>query len=319
MTDKELAAAAWLELTKTTDPYPKWVSKGMPSTSHWAKCKAYLDQIGLAPPSPTPSDGWRNVVDTDFAVDGVLPAPWVAYGPFAIGYSYYGGYYLPSHVIVQGGTCTLLQGYESSGPARVAPYNTTTGAGWYQGTMYASTVKGFPADINDYRITFRMRITSTNGVHSHRNLPLMWNNVENWPHNGEEDIFESDPVWNPPDSLGRELPINFNHFWNSTTTPVNDFSHPGQPGPDFVYQYYPRVDLSQWHTYRLQKKYHKISCWIDEFTTPVWEHQWSETELPSAPKHPVFQQENPNNRTPPSGTTGSERIEIDYIKIDVPS
>lgn len=45
MTDRQLADAAWVELTKTTDPYPVWVKKGQPASSHWAKAKALLDKI----------------------------------------------------------------------------------------------------------------------------------------------------------------------------------------------------------------------------------------------------------------------------------
>lgn len=54
-TDKELWDAAWLEFTKTTDPYPTWVKKGKPAESHWAQGKAKGDQIGAtAPPPPDP-------------------------------------------------------------------------------------------------------------------------------------------------------------------------------------------------------------------------------------------------------------------------
>jgi hypothetical protein len=52
MTDRQLADQAWAELTKTTDSYPTWVRKGKPAASHWAKAKAFLDQIDVAPPPP---------------------------------------------------------------------------------------------------------------------------------------------------------------------------------------------------------------------------------------------------------------------------
>ncbi len=56
MTDQELWAAAWAELTKTTDAYPTWARKGFPSSSHWAIAKKYGDQIGapIPPPVVTP-------------------------------------------------------------------------------------------------------------------------------------------------------------------------------------------------------------------------------------------------------------------------
>ncbi len=57
MTNRELADAAWLELTKTTDAYPRWVSKGKPASSHWAKAKTLLDQVRdpETPPPPPPA------------------------------------------------------------------------------------------------------------------------------------------------------------------------------------------------------------------------------------------------------------------------
>jgi hypothetical protein len=53
-TDRELADAAWHEITLTTDSYPTWVKKGKPATSHFAKAKALLDQIDVAAPPPPP-------------------------------------------------------------------------------------------------------------------------------------------------------------------------------------------------------------------------------------------------------------------------
>ncbi len=56
MTDQELWAAAWAELTKTTDAYPTWRKKGFPSSSHWAIAKKYGDQIGATPAPPSTLD-----------------------------------------------------------------------------------------------------------------------------------------------------------------------------------------------------------------------------------------------------------------------
>lgn len=61
MTDQELAVAAWVQLTQTTDPYPTWVRKGKPASSHWAKAKVLLDQIGPTP-VPTPTPDWSRVL-----------------------------------------------------------------------------------------------------------------------------------------------------------------------------------------------------------------------------------------------------------------
>lgn len=67
MTDAELRDAGVTELEQTTDPYPTWVRKGKPSSSHWAKAFALLAQIGAAiPPPPPPPSG--------FTVKGIYDA-----------------------------------------------------------------------------------------------------------------------------------------------------------------------------------------------------------------------------------------------------
>lgn len=53
MSDSTLRDQGVAELELTTDPYPTWVRKGKPSSSHWAKAFAYLDQIGTTPPPPS--------------------------------------------------------------------------------------------------------------------------------------------------------------------------------------------------------------------------------------------------------------------------
>lgn len=57
MTDRELAAAAWAELTRTTITYGKWKQQGF-TPGHWANAKGLLDQIGATPPPPPPAAGW---------------------------------------------------------------------------------------------------------------------------------------------------------------------------------------------------------------------------------------------------------------------
>jgi len=54
MTDKELKDAAWVQLTKTADLYPKWKARGFPPATGWGRAKSFLDQIGLAAPPPPP-------------------------------------------------------------------------------------------------------------------------------------------------------------------------------------------------------------------------------------------------------------------------
>lgn len=52
MTDKELWAAAWAELTQSTISYPKWKQQGF-TRGHWAAAKALGDQIGAVTPPPS--------------------------------------------------------------------------------------------------------------------------------------------------------------------------------------------------------------------------------------------------------------------------
>lgn len=76
MTDQELWAAAWAELTLTTDSYPTWKKKGFPSSSHWAKAKALGDQIGAVAPPPTtppPTTLWTATHENGTLSDWYLP------------------------------------------------------------------------------------------------------------------------------------------------------------------------------------------------------------------------------------------------------
>jgi hypothetical protein len=256
---------------------------------------ASATSAGTAVVTAPVASGWTNVINTDFTSDGVLPAPWKAYD-FANSLAG-GGYYLPSHVVVSGGIASLVEKYEASGPARNS-YYTADGGGWYQGTIYAAG--SGPWVSVDHRTTVRMRIVS-NGVTSHRGLPMWWPESGNGGTDGEEDFFESDGVWWPPIG-GQEQPRSFFHYGGNTQ----------------VYWIWNPIDLSQWHTYRFERLAHKITIWVDDMTTPVWSQQYSSTELPDTLKHPIFQQENPNF-LPPSGTTGSEEIQIDWVQVDVPS
>jgi hypothetical protein len=69
MTDAELVAAGWQELTLTTDSYPKWKQRGYPPNTHWGRAKAYFDQVvgGVVPPPPPPVEtGTLRSHFTDF-------------------------------------------------------------------------------------------------------------------------------------------------------------------------------------------------------------------------------------------------------------
>lgn len=59
MTDADFRDAAVAEFEKTTDPYPTWVRKGKPASSHWAKALAFFAQIGAVAPPPPPPTGFK--------------------------------------------------------------------------------------------------------------------------------------------------------------------------------------------------------------------------------------------------------------------
>jgi hypothetical protein len=277
--------------------------------------------------APPPAGAvWTNIVNTDFTgTTSTLPAPWAKYGPFGTNYNGVNpaSYYLPAHAFIENvdvGTdaCVLLFQYEASGPAVGGNYG-AGGAGWYSATIYASAGLGFPTNVIDHRTTFRMRIRKNTILGAHRNLPLYWGvSNDNYWINGEEDYFEIDPAWAAPDGAGKELSRAFWHYSPNQT----------QANWTFVDEVnaYKRIDLTVWHTYRIQKLNKLISWYLDDMVIPLWSHQYGSgsgtsgtSPLVDMPKNPRFQQEQPNNSIPPAGTVGYERIEIDYIQVDVPA
>ena len=161
------------------------------------------------------------------------------------------------------------------------------GAGWYSAGMYA---KG--ADSIDQRITVRFRVVS-DGVIAHRIIPMRWPSGGTWPQDGEEDYCEG-----------------------STLTSCWTFLHYGVTNLQ-VYKTH-QLDLTQWHTLRFQRLNHVVLAYIDDLSTPVWAYVGTSVTLPDTLKHVVLQQECQTAGCP-SGTSGSEDIQIDWITIDVPN
>jgi hypothetical protein len=286
----------------------------------------WIDDIqrnAVAFSGPAASSSWVTTADTDFITDGVLPAPWQAYN-FANSIAA-AGYYRADHVVIAGGTCKLRNFYEATGPGTGTGYG-ASGQGFYTAAIYANSLAA-----NDYRTTVRMRVTTatTAGFKgSHRNLPLWYvfpdpSALGGWPRGGEEDLNESDPIWTPPDVNGKARPDVYTHFYNDTSTSIGGAP---VPGPDQNFTTWGRVDMSQWHVYRTQRLGNTITGWLDDMNTPLWTATYGKVpgspgnldRLPVAPKKPVFQVENANFAVP-TGTTGSEDIEIDWIRVDVPA
>jgi hypothetical protein len=220
-------------------------------------------------------------VDDQFNSGG-LPAHWVPYN-FPLG-AYGPGSKncaIPSHVVVSGGTLHLMMFYETSG---------LCGAGWYTGVVALAGHSSV-----DSRITVRFRVVD-NGVSGHL-IILRWPDVvSSWPASGEEDYCESD------DTLGCTTYLHYGA----------DYSH------ILTNQHTYQVDLTQWHTFRFQRLDHVVTVYIDDMTTPAWTFTGSSTTLPDTLKLAILQQECHAGGCP-TGTSGSEDIQIDWITVENPT
>ena len=186
---------------------------------------------------------------------------------------------VPSHAVVSGGYLHLLMSYETDTSLPCGP-------GWYTGGL---TLSGYSSV--DQRVTVRFRIVDS-GVAGHFIIPMRWPDINSsWPAGGEEDFCESD-----------------------TATGCKTFLHYSANNSQNWHAY--SVDLSQWHTLRFQRRNHVVMAFIDNMTTPVWTFTGNSTNLPDTLKHVVLQQE--CHSSCPSGTAGSEDIQIDWITIDNP-
>jgi len=161
----------------------------------------------------------------------------------------------------------------------------TCGAGWYTAGL---ALIGFSSI--DQRVTVRFRVVDSN-VSGHFIIPMRWpDNDASWPAGGEEDYCETD-----------------------APTGCTSFLHYGSSNSQTSHAY--SVDLSQWHVLRFQRLKHVVTASIDGVL--VWTFNGSATTLPDTLKHVVLQQE--CHSSCPSGTTGTEDIQIDWITVENPS
>lgn len=263
---------------------------GTTATTTTAPATSTAPTTTSAPATTTAdSPGWTNVVDDQFDSGG-LPSHWIAY------HSPYGSLprncTSPTHDYVSGGYLHLLESYEPSRPAGVTcPYS----AGWYTGGLKLDP--SAPYIGNDQRVTLRYRIVSTGGVVSHHIIPMRWPTGITYVYrqnNGEEDFPETD-----------------------TLTSARTFLHYVSNGSGLqTYSPLYSIDMTQWHTVRFTQLNHTIQVYIDNMTTPVWTYVGNATTIPDVLRTTVLQQECSHTSGCPSGTTGSEDIEIDWITID---
>jgi len=159
------------------------------------------------------------------------------------------------------------------------------GAGWYSAGL--RLVERY--DSVDQKISVRFRVVSLGGVLGHRIIPMRWPASTSAPDPGEEDYCEGSPV-----SACR----TFLH-------------HDG----DQEYHTY-RVNLTTWHTMTFVRRNFTVRAYIDGVQR--WGYRGNPDTLPATPKHPVLQQECQHDGCP-RGTTGSEVILIDWIRVWNPS
>jgi hypothetical protein len=161
------------------------------------------------------------------------------------------------------------------------------GAGWYTAGMRAKLGSSV-----DQRTTVRFRVVS-NGVVAHRIIPMRWPTSGVWPAEGEEDFCEGHSLtdcW------------TFLHYGATNNQIYNNYA----------------IDLMEWHTFRFVRLNHVVKAYIDDMSKPVWSYTGTSITLPDTLKHVVLQQECKVTGCP-SGTQGTEDIQIDSIAIDVPA
>ena len=233
-------------------------------------------------PTPTPTPGtpgaWVTVVNDQFNSGG-LPGHWSLYdGPYGSGPHNCAA---PSHVTVSGGVLHLLMSYERAGAGSAG-----CGAGWYTGGLALSGVSTV-----DQQVTVRFRVVRS-GAASHYIIPMRWPDSDaSWPAGGEEDYCEAD------DTAG-----------------CDSYLHYGANN-DQVSRHH-AIDLSTWHVLRVERLNRVARVFVDDLANPVWTYTGSAATLPETLKHVVLQQE--CQVSCPSGTSGTEDIQIDWITVANP-
>jgi hypothetical protein len=232
-----------------------------------------------------PASGWTTVINDQFD-SGSVPAHWHLYdGPYG---SNTHNCAVPSHATVSGGYMHMLLKYETSGQC---------GASWYSAGMSSDSTM---ASV-DQRVTVRWRIVSLGGVTSHRIIPMRFpSGNEPWPSGGEEDLCE-----------GGGLAGCSAYFHYGVSSPGQQVCLPSNCS-DWS------VDLTQWHTMRFLRQNHIITAWIDDLNNPIASYAGNSTTLPDTFKNVILQQEC-SGLGCPSGTAGSEDIQIDWIIVENPS
>lgn len=220
---------------------------------------------------------WTTVVADTFDPGSTLPSHWKSYN---------GHYGSGPHNCARPEQSTIgTDGSLHMKLKYVTDPSAKCGPGWYSGGL---TLVGFSAI--SQRVTTRFRIVSYGGVVGHRIIPMRWPDVVNSTtvFGGEEDYCESEA-----------------NAWCSTFLHWSAFS--GRDAKKYF------LDLSQWHTMTFERDGYHVTATIDGVV--MWDFTGDEVSLPSTLKHVILQQEC-NKFACPTGTTGSEDIQIDSITVD---
>jgi hypothetical protein len=186
----------------------------------------------------------------------------------------------PRHAWVAGGAMHMRMGWEAQG---------LCGPGWYTaGMMIDKSLGGY-----SQRVDVRWRAVSR-GVGSRRIVPMRWPENPDGPSGGEEDYCEGNAL------SGCAAYLHYAH---------------GTPGYQQVFGH--RVDLRKWHTMSFRRQGSYFTARIDS-SLPVWTYMSNAKIMPSMFKRTVLQQECHLTGCP-SGVTGTDDIEIDWIRIYNPA
>ncbi len=231
--------------------------------------------------APAPQSGWTTIIDDQFNTPG-LPAHWKPYSG-----SYQGdaaSCTSPSQAQVPGdGYLHLKMEYRTSG---------VCGHDWYTAGMQIDKQYGGV----DQAITLRWRIVPSkdpNIVRSTYIIPMRWVQDPKFQwYQGEADYCEGSGLYDC---------FIYLHY-----------------GPNYQQNYHDfTVDLTQWHTFRIESRDHTVSVFIDDLTTPAWVYHGDDTTVPAAFMRTVLQQSCALSvGCPPASYAGDvEDIQIDWITI----
>lgn len=230
--------------------------------------------------SAQPPSGWTTIIDDEFNAPG-LPSHWIPYTG-SYGDSAHNCAATSQDQVPGDGYLHLKMQYHTSGAC---------GAGWYTGGMQIASEYGGV----DQAITVRWRIVPSaapNVVRSHRIIPMRW-------------VDDPKYSWEQGES---------NYCEGSFLGGCYSYLHYGPNSTQISHGYL--VDLTKWHTWRIEQHNYQVSVFIDNMTKPVWVYKGDATTIPSSSKRAVLQQECPLSGCPSGTFAGDvEDIQIDWITI----